>query len=96
MAPAPEIVCVPTHGHTPGHQSLRVRLDSGAVVLTGDACYLRRTLEDLHLPNVVFDREQMLASLRALGVLAKGGDRIFFGHDPEFWASVPQAPVAIE
>src|SRR5262249_56408160 len=36
------VVCLPTHGHTPGHQSLRVRLDSGAVVLTSDPCYLRR------------------------------------------------------
>ena len=34
------------------------------VVLTGDACYLRRTLEELHLPTAAYDREQMLASLR--------------------------------
>jgi N-acyl homoserine lactone hydrolase len=27
--------------------------------------------------------------------LEKGGARIFFGHDPEFWRSVPQAPAAI-
>ena len=39
------VVCLPTHGHTPGHQSLRVRLDGGDVVLTADACYLKRTLE---------------------------------------------------
>jgi glyoxylase-like metal-dependent hydrolase (beta-lactamase superfamily II) len=39
------IVCLPTYGHTPGHQSLRVRLDDGDVILTGDACYLRATLE---------------------------------------------------
>ena len=54
------VVCVPTYGHTPGHQSLKVRLDSGEVLLTGDACYLRKTLENLHLPRVVHDREQML------------------------------------
>src|SRR5262249_50661753 len=51
------VVCIPTYGHTPGHQSLRVRLDSGEVVLTSDACYLRRTLEELRLPEVVADRE---------------------------------------
>jgi N-acyl homoserine lactone hydrolase len=33
------VVCLPTHGHTPGHQSLKVRLDSGDVVLAADACY---------------------------------------------------------
>ncbi|MFP6748178.1 MAG: MBL fold metallo-hydrolase [Alphaproteobacteria bacterium] len=44
------VVCVPTNGHTPGHQSLQVRLAGGDVLLTGDACYLRQTLENLHLP----------------------------------------------
>jgi glyoxylase-like metal-dependent hydrolase (beta-lactamase superfamily II) len=32
------VVCLPPHGHTPGHQSLRVRLDSGEIVLAADAC----------------------------------------------------------
>ena len=32
-------VCVPSFGHTPGHQSLRVRSDQGDHLLVGDACY---------------------------------------------------------
>lgn len=88
------IVCFPTYGHTPGHQSLRVRLDSGEVILTGDACYLRRTLEHLHLPSVVHDRDTMIASLHELRRLRDAGARIIFGHDPELWSSVPQAPTA--
>ena len=90
------VVCVPTYGHTPGHQSLRVRLDGGQIILTGDACYLRRTLDELHLPSVVYDREAMLASLRRLRALRDAGARIFYGHDAEFWATVPQAPNALE
>jgi glyoxylase-like metal-dependent hydrolase (beta-lactamase superfamily II) len=86
------VVCIPTYGHTPGHQSLRVELEHGAVILTGDACYLRRTLENLHLPSVVFDQERMRTSLRQLRVLHTAGARIFYGHDPEFWSTVPQAP----
>jgi N-acyl homoserine lactone hydrolase len=86
------VVCVPTYGHTPGHQSLRVQLDRASIILSADACYLRRTLEQLHLPAVVYDRGQMLASLRSLRALRDAGARIFYGHDPEFWASVPQAP----
>jgi len=89
------VVCLPTYGHTPGHQSLRVRLDSGEVVLTADACYLRRTLEEMHLPSVVYDEEGMRASLRHLRALREAGARIFYGHDPEFWATVPQAPAAV-
>lgn len=89
------VVCMPTYGHTPGHQSLRVRLDRGEVILTGDACYLARTLEHLHLPGVVHDRDAMLASLHALRRLRDAGARIIFGHDPELWATVPQAPTAL-
>lgn len=89
------VVCLPTYGHTPGHQSLRLRLDDREIVLAGDACYLRRTLEELHLPPIAHAREQMLESLRHLRALQDAGARIFYGHDPEFWAGVPQAPTPI-
>lgn len=89
------VVCIPTYGHTPGHQSLRVRLAQREIVLTGDACYLRRTLEEMHLPAVVHSREAMLGSLRRLRQLQAAGAEIFYGHDPEFWATVPQAPIKI-
>ena len=90
------VVCIPTHGHTPGHQSLRVRLAGGDVVLCADACYLRQTLERMHLPGgAIHDRDQMLASLEVLKKLQGEGARIFYGHDPEFWAGVPQAPAEI-
>jgi glyoxylase-like metal-dependent hydrolase (beta-lactamase superfamily II) len=90
------IVCVPTEGHTPGHQSLRLRLDgAGEIVLAADACYLRRTLEDLHLPPIAYDREATLRSLRLLRGLRDRGARIFYGHDPDFWAEIPQAPAIL-
>jgi glyoxylase-like metal-dependent hydrolase (beta-lactamase superfamily II) len=89
------IVCLPTYGHTPGHQSLRVRLARREIVLAGDACYLRRTLEQLHLPSVVHDRKAALATLRRLRLLQAAGAEIFYGHDPELWAGMPQAPVAL-
>jgi N-acyl homoserine lactone hydrolase len=43
----------------------------------------------------MYDREAMLASLDRLEGLERSGARIFFGHDPEFWQTVPQAPVPI-
>jgi glyoxylase-like metal-dependent hydrolase (beta-lactamase superfamily II) len=89
------VVCVPTHGHTPGHQSLKVRLDSGDVVLAADACYFCQTLRERRLPRNVADREGMRASLDRLAALERGGARIFFGHDPEFWRGIPQAPSAV-
>ncbi|BBK31605.1 metallo-beta-lactamase superfamily protein [Stella humosa] len=89
------VVCIPTPGHTPGHQSLKVRLDGGEVVIAGDSCYFCRTLRERRLPARVFDREMMHASLDRLAALEQGGARILFGHDAEFWKSVPQAPAEI-
>ena len=89
------VVCIPTPGHTPGHQSLRVRLDGGEIVLAGDSCYFCRTLRERKLPARVYDRAAMHASLERLAGLERGGARIFFGHDPEFWRTVPQAPAEI-
>ena len=90
------VVCLPTYGHTPGHQSLRVRLDDGRqVVLAADACYLRRTLDELHLPAILHDRDAMLASLHRLRALRAAGATIVYGHDPDLWPTVPQAPAAV-
>jgi len=85
-------VCVPTHGHTPGHQSLRLKLDDGRdVVLCADACYFKRNLDEMVLPSVVFSRQQMTESLQKLAALRAGGCSMVYGHDPELWASVPQS-----
>jgi hypothetical protein len=43
----------------------------------------------------MYDRESMLASLDRLEALERSGAHIFFGHDPEFWRTVPQAPVPV-
>ncbi len=87
--------CIPTYGHTPGHQSLHLQTATGEVVLCGDACYLRRTLDEMRLPGIVADPDAMRLSLGRLKELQKRGARIMYGHDPEFWKTVPQAPEAV-
>ena len=89
------VMCLPTYGHTPGHQSLRVRTGRADIVLAADACYFCRTLRERRLPRHVFDRAAMLASLDRLAALENSGAHIIFGHDPEFWQSVPQAPALV-
>ena len=89
------VLCLPTHGHTPGHQSLKLRLSGGDIILAADSCYFCRTLRERRLPRFVHDRDQMHASLDRLAALEAQGARIFFGHDPEFWATVPQAPLSL-
>jgi N-acyl homoserine lactone hydrolase len=89
------VMCLPTYGHTPGHQSLKLRLAAGEVVLAADSCYFCRTLRERRLPKNVNDRDAMHASLDRLARLEASGARIFFGHDGEFWKTVPQAPTAV-
>ncbi len=86
------VTCLPTYGHTPGHQSLRVRTENGEFVLCGDACYLKRSLAELHLPGVRADRAATLAVLRRFLEMQARGAQIMFGHDAEFWTTVPQGP----
>jgi N-acyl homoserine lactone hydrolase len=74
---------------------LRVQLEGGDVVLAADACYFCQTLRERRLPRHVHDREAMLASLDRLEALEQAGARVFFGHDPTFWNTVPKAPGAI-
>jgi N-acyl homoserine lactone hydrolase len=64
-------------------------------VLAADACYFCRTLAERRLPVRVHDRDAMHRSLDTLARLQSGGARIFFGHDSEFWKTVPQGPQAI-
>lgn len=79
------ITCLPTFGHTPGHQSLRVRTARGDLVLTADACYLRRTLEDGVLPPGAHDAAAMRDSLERLRALRDAGAQLVFGHEPAGW-----------
>ena len=89
------VTCIPTFGHTPGHQSVLLKLESGEVLLAGDACDLKRSLENLHLPKYAHDKAEMLASMNQIKALQIRGARVFYGHDPIFWETISHAPVAI-
>lgn len=91
------VICVPTYGHTPGHQSLLLKTAGGEMVLCGDACYLRQTLEEMRLPAeiAVNDPQAMRASLETLRNLQQRGATMMYGHDAGFWADVPQAPARL-
>jgi glyoxylase-like metal-dependent hydrolase (beta-lactamase superfamily II) len=87
------VTALPTPGHTLGHQSLAIRsADGGEIILAADACYLCRTLDDERLPPFGADVSSQLTSLRALRARRAAGARIFPGHDPAFWATLPTAP----
>lgn len=86
------VVCIPTPGHTPGHQSLKITTNKKVIVLTGDACYLRRSLEEMRLPALSFSADQMMESFQKLKDLETKGAQLFYGHDPDFWKTLPAFP----
>lgn len=87
------VMCIPTYGHTPGHQSLRVRTERGGeFVLCGDACYLKESLDKMRLPGVIANKEAARAVFIRFREMQARGARIMYGHDPEFWKGVAQAP----
>lgn len=85
------VILFPTPGHTPGHQSARVRTATGEAVLAGDCCNFRRSLDEMRMPDQVYNADHYHGSLQKLSALRRAGAQIFFGHDPDFWATVPQA-----
>ena len=81
---------VPTHGHTPGHQSVIVKLPRGDVMLAGDCCYTERNLNVMTQPRATVDFEQGWVTMERLAKLRDGGTRILFGHDGRQWATLKE------
>jgi glyoxylase-like metal-dependent hydrolase (beta-lactamase superfamily II) len=80
------VVCIPTPGHTAGHQSLRVRTAERELLLTSDACYFRQSLETSKLPMFGHDRAEQLRTFDVLRALEAAGAHLVFGHDPGQWS----------
>lgn len=86
------VVCLPTPGHTVGHQALRVELASGPHVLTGDCVYFEAWLDEMRVPRFGFDTELQLESMEELKRLRDHeGCRLLFGHDEAQFRSLPSA-----
>jgi glyoxylase-like metal-dependent hydrolase (beta-lactamase superfamily II) len=85
------VVCVPSYGHTPGHQSLRVRGGQGDHILIADACYHGGVVESRDFPTYS-DHAAMNRSLDALLALREPGTVMVFGHDPDQWGEKPVLP----
>ena len=84
------VVCVPTPGHTIGHQSLRVELESGPVVLTGDCIYFDEMLTDMRVPKFGYDTDQQRNSMVELQRLRDDeGCRLLYGHDVDQFQALP-------
>ncbi|MEZ5340990.1 MAG: hypothetical protein R2706_05955 [Acidimicrobiales bacterium] len=83
------LVCVPTPGHTPGHQSLRVLLRE-RTSRAHRRLHLLRVALRLSRARFGHDAAQQLASMKLLRSMSDDGCRLLFGHDRLQLAAIPE------
>jgi N-acyl homoserine lactone hydrolase len=90
------VVILRTPGHTPGHQSLLVRLkDKGPVILAGDAAHFHENYQNNGVPSFNYDRAETLASLDRLKQIEKNlKATVIIQHDPRDIGKLPAFPAA--
>lgn len=87
------LVLFPTPGHTPGHQSMMVKLDSGVLILCADAIYHLQKMRDRALPAVTWSAEDMLRSWELIEMLEHQHDaQLVICHELEWEAKMKVAP----
>ena len=83
-----------TPGHTPGHQSLLVRLPkTGAVVLSGDVAHFRENFDMRRVPGFNFDIEQSRQSMDKVDAIVKAEHaQLWINHDAAQSATLAHSP----
>ena len=92
------VMIIATPGHTPGHQSLLVRLpQAGAIMLSGDMVHTRDNWTNRRVPSFNFNREQSLQSMeKAAAVIENNRAQLWINHDKVQSDAIPKAPAYIE
>jgi glyoxylase-like metal-dependent hydrolase (beta-lactamase superfamily II) len=88
------VTIIATPGHTPGHQSLLVKLQkTGALVLSGDAVHFKSNWDNRVVPSINPDKDKTLASMQRIAdVLAKEKAQLWINHDKAQHDSLKKAP----
>ncbi|WP_063683066.1 N-acyl homoserine lactonase family protein [Bradyrhizobium stylosanthis] len=77
------VTILSTPGHTPGHQSLLVKLPkTGAVVLSGDAVHFKDNWDNRRVPGMNVNKDQTATSMQKIAdTLAKEKGQLWINHD---------------
>jgi N-acyl homoserine lactone hydrolase len=77
------VTILSTPGHTPGHQSLLVKLPkTGAVVLSGDAVHFKDNWDNRRVPSMNANKDQSTASMQKIAdTLSKENAQLWINHD---------------
>lgn len=88
------VTILSTPGHTPGHQSLLVKLPkTGAVVLSGDAVHFKDNWDNRRVPSMNANKDQSAASMQKIAdTLAKEKGQLWINHDKAQRDSQKMAP----
>lgn len=88
------LVIFPTPGHTPGHQSMLVKLnDAATYILAGDAVYDREKMEHRCLPGLLWSPDAILASWERIEELQRRHDAtLLITHDLHWEDNVRLGP----
>lgn len=91
-------VILATPGHTPGHQSLLVRLPkTGALILSGDAVHFQSNWEHRRVPGFNSDKDQTVASMQRIAdLMAKEKAQLWINHDKPQRDGLKMAPAFYE
>lgn len=84
-----------TPGHTPGELSIRVKLPSRTITLTGDTVHLRAAYDAIVPDPHDWDLDAATESVRKLHEFEAEGDEIWIAHEPADWASYGGPRVAV-
>ena len=81
---------VATPGHTHGHQSVILRLKDREALVTGDAIYFTRTIDDERRGWVMADEHKWRRSIGEIRLYRRENPDalIIPGHDPDEWAKL--------
>jgi N-acyl homoserine lactone hydrolase len=87
-----------TPGHTPGHQSLLVKLPkTGAILLSGDAVHFKANWEARRIPAGNTDMDKTVASMAKMAtILEKEHAQLWINHDKEQSSTLKYSPLFYE
>src|ERR1700704_3979078 len=90
------VIVLRTPGHTPGHQSLLVKLPQmGNVVISGDAVHFRENYDSDGVPSFNFDRAQTVASIERIKKIASTlKATVIIQHDARDIDKLPAFPAS--
>ena len=92
------VMIIPSHGHTPGHESLLVNLkNSGPHILVGDLWHFQDNFKHDRMPDFNTSLEDTKHSMEEIKALAEEHKvKLIIQHDPEHFRAMPALPAYLD